>query len=271
MNDIASQPVLHVRTVLLQSWQDALGVLGRSAPFLVLFALSGGMYAYTLVSELPFWVPLGGAVLAFLAGTELSRRLYAALLGQLRPSFLALAHANLAVYAAFIFIGFFVGFFLLILPGILIEAAGTHEIGKESDPVLVQEAFLAMLATPFGAFFMLACAAGAALLGWIALRLTLFGAATVAAGQAMVFRSWSATRGLLLRLAVISLGTHVLPFCAAMIANGFLHEHLPATALGSAAGAAGGILLFSPFLLAGHAMAARVWSQLAGQGPGVTD
>ncbi|MFN4024933.1 MAG: hypothetical protein ACK4MQ_08870, partial [Hyphomonas sp.] len=170
-------------SLIADAWRGA-GTAARPAlPWLALFALAGGLYGAALQAASGFWMPLLAAILTFLAGVELSRRIYAALMPGAAARFLPLAHANLSAYAAFLFIGFFVVFFLMVLPGILIQQAGQYQIDGDTDPAVVQEAFLAMLGTLYGYVFVLACLAGAGLLGWIALRLTLFGAATAATGE----------------------------------------------------------------------------------------
>jgi len=248
--------------LIAEAWRGAARALMPVLPWLALLALAGGTYSLGLRSEFGLWLPLIGALATFGAGVELSRRVYASL-GASRPgSLLPLAHANLAVYVAFLFIGFFVGFFLLILPGILIEAAGQYTIDSDSPPALVQEAFLAMLGTPYGAAYLLAAAAGGLFLLWAALRLTLFGAATAASGEAMVFRTWRWTRRHVLTLGAASLVTHVLPFAFAVAANAGLHTVLPDTGPGHFIAGAAGILLLTPFFLAGHGLAAAALPRL---------
>ncbi len=44
--------------------------------------------------------------------------------------------------------------------------------------------------------------------------------------------------------------------------NGALHRALPDTGLGHFIGGAAGVIVFAPFLLAGHAMAASAWDKL---------
>ena len=251
-----------VLPLIAEAWRGAAKALMPALPWLALLALAAGAYSLGLRSEFGLWLPLIGALATFAAGTELSRRVYAALGAGAKGSFLPLAHANLAVYVAFLFIGFFVGFFLLILPGILIEAAGQYTIDQDSPPALVQEAFLAMLGTPYGAAYLLVCALGTIFLLWAALRLTLFGAATAASGEAMVFRTWRWTRGSVLRLGAASLATHVSPFAFAVAANAGLHGVLPDSGPGHFIAGAAGILLLTPFFLAGHGLAAAALPRL---------
>lgn len=253
---------LAVLPLISAAWTGALAALKPAGLWLLLFAGAGGLYAAVLRSETGFWAPFGAAILAFLAGTEFSRRTYGALIPHTKPPYLPLAHANLAVYGAFLFIGFFVIFFLMLLPGILMQEAGQYQLDKDTDPALAQEAFMAMLTTAYGAVFILCCAVGAGVLGWIALRLTLYGAATAATGKAHVFRTWGATKGQLKVLAPASLATHILPFALGVAVNGALHRALPDTAIGHFIGGAAGILVFAPFLLAGHGLAAAAWEKL---------
>ncbi|MFN7163176.1 MAG: hypothetical protein ACK4P2_00005, partial [Hyphomonas sp.] len=89
-----------------------------------------------------------------------------------------------------------------------------------------------------------------------------FGAATAATGEAQVFRTWGLTKGHLKTLALASLATHILPFLLGAAINGALHRIWPATPLGLGIGAAAGILLMAPFLLAGHGLAAAAWVAL---------
>jgi len=266
MTEDAARP-LTVARLIADAWKGAGTAAMPALPWLALFALAGGLYGAALGTESGIWMPLGAAILTFLAGVELSRRVYAALMPGAPAKFMPLAHANLAAYAAFLFIGFFVVFFLMMLPGILMQQAGQAQMDKDTDPAVVQEAFLAMLATPYGAVFILCCVVGAGVLCWIALRLTLYGAATVDSGQARVFRTWGRTKRQVRTLALASLVTHVLPFLAGAVVNGALHRLLPATPLGLGLGTAAGLTLMAPFLLAGHGMAAAAWAALKRPAP----
>ena len=259
---------LAVMPLIAAAWSRALAALKPAALWLVLFAIAGGLYSAALRSESGFWAPFGAAIAAFLAGSELSRRAYAAIVPSAKARFLPLAHANLAIYGAFLFIGFFVVFFLMMLPGILMQEAGQYQLDKDTDRAIAQEAFFAMLATPYGAVFIGCCLVGAALLGWIALRLTLYGAATAATGKAHVFRTWGLTKGQLVPLGAASLATHILPFAIGVAVNGALHRILPDTSLGHFLSGSAGILVFAPFLLAGHGLAAAAWERLKPAEPG---
>ncbi|MFN3609093.1 MAG: hypothetical protein ACK4Y9_08520 [Hyphomonas sp.] len=253
---------LAVLPLITAAWTGALAAVKPAGLWLLPFAMASGLYGAALRTDSGFWVPFGAAIIAFLAGAEFSRRTYAALIPGAKAPFLPLAHANLSVYGAFLFIGFFVVFFLMLLPGILMQEAGQYQLGKDTDPALAQEAFLAMLTTAYGAVFILCCLVGAGVLGWIALRLTLYGAATAATGETHVFRSWGLTKGHLKVLAPASLATHILPFALGVAVNGALHRALPDTGAGHFLSGAAGVIVFAPFLLAGHGLAAAAWQGL---------
>lgn len=255
-------PRLAVLPLISASWAGAGRALKPGALWLILFALTAGLYSVALRSEAGLWLPLGAAVAAFLAGNELSRRVYAALIPGARAKLLPLTHANLAVYFLFAMLLIFVAPFLNLLSGILIQAKGVFELGADSTPEEIGQATLDLLPSAYGAVFVAACVAGFGALGWIALRLALYGAATAATGEARVFRTWRLTRGQIRALLPASLATHVLPFAAAIGLNMALHAAMPQTGAGHFVSGAVGVLLFAPFLLAGHGMAASAWQYL---------
>jgi hypothetical protein len=249
-------------SLIRNGWQRGLAALPGNLIWLGLLALAGGAYSTGLRMEGGLIAPLAFAMLAFAAGIQFSRGLYGQLLGARPGGFLPLAHANSAVYLAFVFIGFFVGFFLLILPGILIEAQGKYELGGDAAPELVRQAFLDMLPTAYGAVYLVIAAVGAWVLSFFALRLTLFGAATFDQGKALVFQTFPWTRNNLRALGLAALITHVAPFAVGLAANAGLRGALPGTMAGHFIEGVAGILLFTPFLLAGHGMAAAAYQAL---------
>jgi hypothetical protein len=253
---------ISARNLVKEGWQQGLAALGPNLRWLCLFALAGGLYSASLRLDGNLAAPLAMAIATFGAGIQLSRGLYSSLIGPRAGGFLALSHANLAVYLAFLFFGFFIGFFLLILPGILIEAQGKYQLGADAAPELVQQAFIEMLPTPYGFVYLLVAAAGFAVLAYFALRLTLCGAATIDRGKAHVFQTFPWTKAHLKPLAAAALATHVAPFAAGLAANAALQAVVPDTALGYALEGAAGILLFVPFLLAGHGMAAAAYRRM---------
>ena len=77
-----------------------------------------------------------------------------------------------------------------------------------------------------------------------------------------VFQTFSWTKAHLKPLAAAALATHVAPFAAGLAANAALRTVLPDTAIGHAIEGGAGILLFAPFLLAGHGMAAAAYRRM---------
>jgi len=118
------------------------------------------------------------------------------------------------------------------------------------------------LPTAYGAVLILACVAGAAVLFYMALRLLLIGAATVATGQTLVFRTWSWTKGHALRLGLAALVTHILPFAGAVLINWGLRNAWGDSALGAFLSGAVGMALLVPFLLGGHGLAVATLHRL---------
>jgi hypothetical protein len=259
---------ISARNLVKEGWQQGFAALGPNLRWLGLFALAGGLYSASLRLDGNIAAPFAMAIATFGAGIQLSRGLYRSLIGPRPGGFLALSHANLAVYLAFLFFGFFIGFFLLILPGILIEAQGKYQLGADAAPELVQQAFLEMLPTPYGVFYLIVAAAGLTVLAYFALRLTLYGAATIDRGKAHVFQTFPWTKAHLKPLAAAALATHAVPFAAGLAANAALRTVLPDTAIGHAIEGAAGILLFAPFLLAGHGMAAAAYRRMRPEAAG---
>ncbi len=253
---------ISARNLVLEGWQHGARALGPNLRWLGLLVLAGAAYSASLHIGGNIAAPFAMAVLTFAAGLQFSRGLYVSLIGRRPGGLLQLAHANLAVYLAFLFIGFFVAFFLMILPGILIEARGKFTLDQDSPPELVQRALLDMLPSAYGAFYLLVAGVGFWIVSFFALRLTLYGAATVDQGKALVFQTFPWTRNHLQKLILAALATHVAPFAAGLAANVALRPLLPDSVVGYALQGAAGIVLFTPFLVAGHGMAAAAYRRL---------
>lgn len=251
-----------------EGWRHGLGAARPVARWLALFALAGGFYSAALHMPGNLAAPLAMAILTFLAGVQLSRELYLRLTGPRRGSFLQLAHANLAVYFLFLILLVFLVPLLNLLLGILIRAKGTYDLGKAASPELVQQATLDLIPTAYGAVFLMLTVLTFGVMAWLALRLCLFGAATIDRGETHVFRAFSWTRGHVVKLALAALATHLSPFALGLAANMALRAALPDTAIGHIAEGAGGILLFAPFLLAGHGMAVAAYRRLRPEAAG---
>jgi hypothetical protein len=249
-------------TLIIEAWRRGLAAGRSNLIWLALFALTAGVYSAALVSAAPIWLAAAAAGVVFAGGVRLSQGLYARLLNKRDGGFLALAHANAAVYLAFLFVGTAVLFFLAILPGILIEAQGRYELDGEASAEQLQAALIALLPTPYGAVLILCSLAGIGALAWLALRLVLFGAATIDHGAAHVFRTFGWTRSHVLALALAAAATHALPFALAAAASAGIAGLMPETLMGAWAGGTLRAALFVPFLLAGHGLAAAAYERL---------
>lgn len=262
---------ISARNLVLEGWQHGARALVPNLRWLGLLTLAGAAYSASLYMGGNIAAPFAMAVLTFAAGLQFSRRMYVSLIGSRPTGLLQLAHANLAVYLAFLFIGFFVAFFLMILPGILIEAQGKYDLGEDAPSALVQQAMLEMLPTAYGVVYLIIAAVGLWIVSFFALRLTLFGAATIDQGKALVFQTFPWTRNHLRKLILAALATHVAPFALGLAANAALRPVLPDTPVGHAVQGAAGILLFAPFLVAGHGMAAAAYRRLKPVPPPAVD
>ena len=255
---------LSIPDLVAEAWSLALRAARPSLVLMLALIVAGGIYTFAVGpgSAIGDAAPAIAALVVFVVGIEFSLVVYRAMLETRTGDRLRLAHANLAIYVAFLLVGVFVGFFLLILPGILLKASGRVEIDAETPPDVVQAALIDMLPTAFGAVLILACVAGAAVLFYMALRLLLIGAATVATGQTLVFRTWSWTKGHALRLGLAALVTHILPFAVAVLINWGLRNAWGDSALGAFLSGAVGMALLVPFLLGGHGLAVAALHRL---------
>ncbi|WP_341197413.1 hypothetical protein [Hyphomonas chukchiensis] len=253
---------LPVAGLVTEAWGLALRAALPSLPWLAGLMVAAGLYRLALYLHAGAIINLLLLVVVFAAGVGFSLRAYRSMLGASSGTFLKLAHANLSIYMAFLFVGVFIAFFLAILPGILLEVSGRTDLDAKTDPAIVQAAFMDMLPTAYGAVFILACALGLWALCFFAIRLLLVGAATVSHGETMVFRTWPWTKGHALRLSVAAMATHVGPFFAAIAINAALAPLLGTAPAGLFIGGALGVLLLTPFLLAGHGLAVSALPRL---------
>ncbi|KCZ87151.1 hypothetical protein [Hyphomonas johnsonii] len=263
---------LPVTGLVAEAWRLAARSFVPGLRWLGALVLASGLYTVALESASGGGSVLALALLAavFCAGVAWSLSIYRTMLGQQTGSFLSLAHANISIYTAFLFVSVFIVFFLGILPGILLEVSGRTDLGAETDPAIVQAAIRDMLPTPYGAVLLIACALGLWALCFFAIRLLLVGAATVRSGETLVFRTWPWTKGHALRLGLAALGTHVLPFAVAVGLNAALAGVLGDGSVAGFLRGSIGALLLAPFILAGHGLAVSALPRLA-PAPGPTE
>ena len=250
--------------LLQHAWRYAVDAVRPSLFVMAALVACSGLYTFSLSAHADWGdaAPAIGALGVFVLGIEYSLVVYRAMFGKAVGDRLRLAHANLSVYAVFVFVSVFIGFFLLILPGILLQASGRGDIDAETSPEIVQAALIDMLPTPYGLVLILAVLAGLGVVGFLALRLLLIGAATVATGQTMVFRTWDWTKGHVVSLAMAAVASHVVPFGCAVGINFWAHSQLAVTGFGAFLSGVIGMVLLVPFLLLGHGLAVAAFDRL---------
>ncbi|MEO1101390.1 MAG: hypothetical protein AAFW65_06035 [Pseudomonadota bacterium] len=245
----------------------------RALPYALAFAVAVAALAVTSTSAMSpgVWmiVVTLTALSAFVLGCILSAKLYGLALrtGPAFPSrddVINLGFANGAVYAFFGIIAFFVGFFLVMLPGILVAQSGLLDPETvETDPEAVRSAFDAVMAGPAGVIVLLIALAGAAILGFLGLRLVVFAIATFARGEIRVLSTWDWTTGSLRKIAAISVATHVLPFILCAVVFSVVSPVAQFGPIGHGLTWFVTTMAALPFLMTGHAMATRVYLQIA--------
>lgn len=241
--DLISQAFVNARKAFVAGspWMGAL-VLLTIAPD---FGLELGAFSWIYV----------GAV--FAVGVALSLTVYRAMIESSSGSFLQLAHANLSVYAVFLFIGVCAAFFWVMMWGIFLEGAGYASQIDQNDTEAVLDATVQMLPSAYGVALVLVTLALIGGLSWLALRLLTYGATTMASGQTHVFRTWSFAKGHLRPLALAAMVTHVLPFLAAVGLSLAIPEMSERIRIPFC------VALLYPFLLLGHGLAVAAHKHLA--------
>lgn len=261
---------LPVLDLVRDAWMLAFKALRPSLFVMLALLVAGGVYTFAVGpgSALGDAAPAIAALVVFVVGIEFSLVTYRVMLGTRHGDRLRLVHANLSVYVAFLFVGVFIGFFLLTLPGILLKASGRTDLNADTPPDVVQHALLDMLPSAYGAILIVACVAGALALCYMAIRLLLIGAATISLRRTMVFRTWGWTKGHVVSLSLAALATHLAPFAVAVLINWGLHGVWGQSGVGAFLSGFVGMLLLVPFLLAGHGLAVAALRRLQpGQAP----
>ncbi|WP_146617210.1 hypothetical protein [Hyphomonas pacifica] len=255
---------LPVLDLVREAWVLAFQAVHPTLLIMLALLIAGGLYTFAVGpgSALGDAAPAIAALVVFVVGVEFSLVTYRTMLGTPHGDRLRLAHANLAVYVAFLFVGVFIGFFLLTLPGILLKASGRTDLDADTPPAVVQQALVDMLPSAYGAVLIVACLAGALALCYLAIRLLLIGSATISTRQTMVFRTWGWTKGHVISLWLAALATHVAPFAGAVLINWGLHGLWGQSGVGAFLSGFIGMLLLVPFLLAGHGLAVAVLRRL---------
>lgn len=249
-----------------------------SSPYLLAFAAMTALFAALprmgLSPALSTWgVVLAGA-LAFVLGNAYSAHLYglALRLNRARPArddISNLMKANIGVYFIYLFIFAVIAIFVLVWPMAVVLA--TTELNQEiltEDPSLFMPTLQRVLQSAAGLLIWIPSAIAAFFVIFIALRLVLFGITTFSRGKVRVFSTWSWTRESTGRIAALALFTHLLPFVLVAVIVVAVGSALGSGALGVAAQTFTGVVSGFLFFGAGHAMAAKVYLDIA---PNLTD
>lgn len=256
---------LAIAELVREAWLLAAGAVRPTAILLAALVIAGGVYTFAAGpgAQIGSAAPAIAALSLFMVGSACSLKLYRVMLGSQTGDLWRLMHANIAVYIAFFFIGFFILFFVGAVGVALVQMSGVVDLAGEVDDDQMRTALSAMMPTPYGWVLLLVFAAGIGGLCFLALRLLVFAAATVASGQTMVFRTWGWTKGQVVPLGVAALATHVLPFLLALLVNQAVQPALGGDGAGAFLSGAVALALLLPFLLAGHGLAVAALKRLA--------
>jgi len=152
-----------------------------------------------------------------LAGAIFYRRAFRAeAQHQLLPSALILLIGEILVQLLFLILLFLMALLIVLVAGIFVGASGADFTGIETSDALV-DAFQNSLSLPAVIVLVALMLAAFLALGWIAVRLSLWGAATVFEGRLLIFQTWGWTRAEAVKLVVMALPLFVLPLSVAFV------------------------------------------------------
>ncbi len=175
--------------------------------------------------------------------------------------------ANLLVFMAFVIVAFIAMLFLVIVSGILVVASGYDPSAADPSDISGSMDALRRSGAVWLLYGLIAVVAG--VLVWFALRLVLYGAATIARGRVLVFQSWSLSKGAVVRIALLAGVFVAIPAAALMLAH---LNHVPAVLWlavpgGSVSlqGVLLGVALNAAAFLFGHSFAAALYRRLGAE------
>ena len=104
---------LSIPGLISEAWSLALKAARPSLVIMLALIVAGGVYTFAVGpgSSMGDAAPAIAALVVFVVGIEFSLVVYRAMLDTGTGDRLRLAHANLAIYVAFLFVGVFIGFF----------------------------------------------------------------------------------------------------------------------------------------------------------------
>lgn len=280
---------LSTSSLMRDTLASARKVSVATLPALLLFCIAVGVQSYfnTLASQggqLVFLWVLSGIVTIFI-GCFWSADMYRKLLPEagtrgVLADALRLLVANLAVYGLYFLLLFLLTLFFSIFAGVLIGSAGYDPSDAPTSTEAVWQSMRALSSSGGAVVLYLLLLLAAAALVWLGLRLMLFGAATVAERNLVIFRSWSWTSGHAARIALLWAFLQLIPWLVlTLVATGVMYtmgfesvfspftggeqglsqaQHLMrALAVGL------GTLVTAPVYWLGHGLAVAIYQRLA--------
>ncbi|MEO0549248.1 MAG: hypothetical protein AAFZ91_04950 [Pseudomonadota bacterium] len=286
-------------SIFKESLDGARAVIVPSLPWLALFAFVAGYRAWTSAglagSQASLAVEAGLFLCLLYVGCLFSAVMYKRLLpetgSKLRSIALRLSLANLLLYMAVLIILFILALFLSIFSGVMVGLTDYDPSNADPSEIASSLAALQESGTIWPLYILLA--ASIAGMVWFALRMIVFGAATVAAGKVTVFQSWAWTKRHVLKILGLAIVLQALVFAVLFAAGEALTNALgvPSTLLltferestlqfefGEAErtldqigiGTAIRTFLLAPFWWLGHALAVALYRRLAPEDQAIT-
>lgn len=206
---------LNLARAITDSARSGIGALVATLPFAFLYCLVAGLSGALVQTQAGGgWVALIALTAVLVAGASWSVAMYRRLMPEISVS-LALGTRLLSVANALVYMLFGLLVFILMLALFLITLMLAVGSGYDmsADQTESMETSLELLRTSGAIWIWYAIiAAIVGVLGWFAVRLLVFGAATMDIGAVRIFQTWGWTKGRLVTLAIASTVLIALPF-----------------------------------------------------------
>ena len=213
---------LNLARAITDSARSGFGALVATLPFAFLYCLVAGLGGAVVQTQAGgVWAGLIALTAVLIAGASWSAAMYRRLMPETDQSIASTARllsvANALVYMLF---GLLVFILMLALFLITLMLAVGSGYDMSADQTESMETSLELLRTSGAIWIWYAIiAAIVSVLGWFAVRLLVFGAATVETGAVRVFQTWGWTKGRLVTLSLASTALIALPFMLVMAAQ----------------------------------------------------
>lgn len=206
---------LNLARAITDSARSGIGALVATLPFAFLYCLVAGLGGALVQTQAGGgWVALIALTAVLVAGASWSAAMYRRLMPENGVS-LALGTRLLSVANALVYMLFGLLVFILMLALFLITLMLAVGSGYDmsADQTESMETSLELLRTSGAIWIWYAIiAAIVGVLGWFAIRLLVFGAASMDAGAVRIFQTWGWTKGRLVTLALATSVLIVIPF-----------------------------------------------------------